>query len=684
MKSSLAQVFRDLAKGQTSCDRIFSHRTTVRRIADELGNTLSADSVLVVSPYDEHFGHNELTSTLLVNQDLRIEYEQLLRDINTAEEDLIQKLKQSSKSRKDLRDEIVMAFNAKPNGLVSALHTIRQTIVSQGCPDLSFVDYDTLFDDKVLEFLRRPDVAATIDNYLRRFNALMESSQYFRKNTFTFHNAAAVAKTLADNGFFKAEHAIRLRAANAVEIHDAKELENLIAEEKAQLTADKQLQQTFSSLEKLITKNASVRALQTYVTDHPELLPMLSDIDNLRRMVWMAYCRQHEPQLIEVLERDQSARSRRAEIEIAASQQRTQWEEVIEIFNSRFFVPFTLEAQNRTAVVLGEHKLISLGFSFTDAGGTAQVDKPKLLSALSTGEKKALYILNVIFEIETRIKTGRETLIVVDDIADSFDYRNKYAIIQYLNDIAQRPNFKQVILTHNFDFFRTLESRFVAYSHCLIAFKDPTGIVLKRAAGIKNVFVNDWKSNFFVDTMKRIASIPFIRNLVEYTSGEASPDYHKLTSLLHWKTDTTGITLADLDVIFNNVFHQNGASSDPTRRVHEMITELAGQCLTSPSGINFENKIVLAIATRLAAERFMIRLIKDSKFCATIGHNQTVKLLRRFKRDNLGTAEIQKTLDSVVLMTPENIHLNSFMYEPILDMSDEHLRRLYDEVRQLR
>ena len=34
-------------------------------------------------------------------------------------------------------------------------------------------------------------------------------------------------------------------------------------------------------------------------------------------------------------------------------------------------------------------------------------------------------------------------------------------------------------------------------------------------------------------------------------------------------------------------------------------------------------------------------------------------------------------------MTPENIHLNSFMYEPILDMSDDHLRVLYEEVSSL-
>ena len=31
-------------------------------------------------------------------------------------------------------------------------------------------------------------------------------------------------------------------------------------------------------------------------------------------------------------------------------------------------------------------------------------------------------------------------------------------------------------------------------------------------------------------------------------------------------------------------------------------------------------------------------------------------------------------------MTPENIHLNAFMYEPIPDMSDDSLKALYSEV----
>ena len=34
-------------------------------------------------------------------------------------------------------------------------------------------------------------------------------------------------------------------------------------------------------------------------------------------------------------------------------------------------------------------------------------------------------------------------------------------------------------------------------------------------------------------------------------------------------------------------------------------------------------------------------------------------------------------------MTPENIHLNSFMYEPILDLSDYHLRDLYQKLENI-
>src|SRR5437899_8739755 len=135
----------------------------------------------------------------------------------------------------------------------------------------------------------------------------------------------------------------------------------------------------------------------------------------------------------------------------------------------------------------------SLGLTLEDGADSAPINKSALIDVLSTGEKKALYVLNIIFEIQARVKAGQETLLVVDDIADSFDYKNKYAIIQYLQDIADEQCFKQILLTHNFDFFRTVNSRFVRYSHCLMVQRTTTGIALVPAVGIRNIFLNDWK-----------------------------------------------------------------------------------------------------------------------------------------------------------------------------------------------
>ncbi len=67
----------------------------------------------------------------------------------------------------------------------------------------------------------------------------------------------------------------------------------------------------------------------------------------------------------------------------------------------------------------------------------------------------------------------------------------------------------------------------------------------------------------------------------------------------------------------------------------------------------------------------------------TINGNKTTKLFELFKEEFSGEKDSIKILEQVNLMTPENIHLNSFMYEPILDMSDFHLKDLYSNVSNL-
>jgi len=683
MKSSFAQVFKDIAENVASRDRIFTTRVSERNVTDEAGNALPVDTVMVIRPYAEEFGHSEKTSTLLVNATLRKEYEQIHGEIDKAKERLLKALKKQSSSKKDIESELSLAFTASEDQFQRALFRVKHELESQADAPFADVKYDIIFDEKVNAFLETPEARAALESYIRKYNELLAASTYFRRGIFNYYNASSVAKSLADNGFFSAKHTVSLNADTSLQIKSEKELADLIAAEKESISTDPVLRQRFAAIEKLITKNANLRQFEEYIATREDLLPRLTNLGQLKEELWKSYLKANYDLYEEVLACYEATDKRKKAIEEEAARQRTQWEQVIEIFNSRFFVPFKLTAKNRVSVILGDEPMLTLSFSFKDGDDEIAVDKSALMQALSTGEKKALYILNIIFEVEARKKQQQQTLFVVDDIADSFDYRNKYAIIQYLREISEEPYFHQILLTHNFDFFRTVCTRFVGYGGCLMASKTATGISLRQASGVQNVFVKDWKKNFFSDAKKRIASIPFMRNLIEYTKGDTDKDYLALTALLHWKTETATLSHGDLDAIYHRLF--NGKKSGPKWKqpadpVVNSLAEEVQTCHVADDAVNFENKIVLSIAIRLAAEQFMIKELNDPAFVASIESNQTHKLFDRFRTKLADQTEAIERLQRVIIMTPENLHLNSFMYEPILDMSDEHLRKLHTDI----
>ena len=688
MKSSLAQTFRDIADSLPSKDRIFPARVCSRKITDENNVDLPKESVYVIRPYeDEDISHTEKTSTLLVDSKLRREYEELYIEIDKSKEIFLKALKKQSGSKKDLEKEISSSFTRSDDEFYPALMRVKDEVLSQKDAPFAGIQYDMIFDEKVLDFLRTKDVKTAIENYIKKYNELLSASTYFKKGTFNYYNAATIAKSLADNGFFDAKHSVNLNAEKRMEITSRKQLEELIAQEKEAISSDKVLRQKFADIEKLIQKNVTVRGLEAYLAEHEEILSELANIESFREKIWKSYFKEHFEFYNDLIDKYRAAEKRKEEIEEEARKQRTQWESVIDVFNSRFFVPFQLSAENRISVMLGQEQMLRLAFTFEDGTDKVSIERAALMQALSTGEKRAFYILNIIFEVEARKKAKQETVFVIDDIADSFDYKNKYAIIQYLKDIAEEPYFKQIILTHNFDFFRTINSRgLVSYSHCVMAMKNSDGIALDQATGIKNVFANDWKPKFYTHPKKKIASIPFIRNLIEFTKSEKDPDFIKLTSLLHWKSDSAGITQNDLDKIYNTVFCTTEKSPNGNNPVIDMIRHEADECLKTGAGdgINLENKVVLSIAIRMVAEKFMVDKINDVKFVANIESNQTFSLLAKFKELFPGDVGEIEIIQRVALMTPENIHLNSFMYEPIVDMSDEHLKKLYQEVLSLK
>jgi len=687
MKTSFARTLADLSAGLETKDHMFPDRVSSREVSDQNGHALDPSDVVVVLSYDEELGPTESTSTLLVNPELRKEYEGLRRDLVDSRDQLVLALKAQSGTKQDVAAIISRVFTQQEDNFFTALVRVAYEVEAQEEALFAELPYDLLFNTRLDAIVRSPALQSALVEYVTRLNELLDQSTFFNRNSFTFYNAANVTKSLGDNGFFAANHSLLLHGEESErEVTSHADLDALIGEEKRRITDDDSLRKKLDALEKALNKNEDTRKFFEFLSSHEELLPEFSNVDSFEQSVWKSYFKAHEDMFKHAVKCFKDTEDRRKAIELQAAAESTQWEKVIAIFNDRFFVPFRLTASNKQRVLLGQEKLLKLVFEFEEGGESTGVERDELLRVLSNGEKKALYILNVLFEMETRKAAGRETLFVIDDLADSFDYKNKYAIIQYLKEMADQTNFKLVLLTHNFDFFRTLRSRgVVGYDRCFMAQKGSSKILLTKAEAINNPFINDFKKRFFTHGMKRVACIPFVRNILEYTKGDQDADYLKLTSLLHWKDDTASITNADLDAIFADTFQEPAglkwaAASEP---VLGLLIEQADLALVADEGVNFENKIVLSIATRLLAESFMVKDLADPTFTNNILANQTQALFQAYRNRGLGTAEVRSTLDLVALMTPENIHVNSFMYEPIIDMSDASLRKLYADVKNL-
>ena len=186
MKSSLAQTFKDVADATASKDRIFPARVCIRKITDENNVELLKESVFVVLPYDDVFGHTEKTSTLLVDTKLRKEYEQLHIDIDKSEEMFLKALKEQSGSKKDLKKEISSTFTKSDDKFDRALIRVKEELLAQKDAPFADIRYDTIFDEKVLSFLGTKDFKTVIEDYVKKYNELLAASTYFRTGTFNY------------------------------------------------------------------------------------------------------------------------------------------------------------------------------------------------------------------------------------------------------------------------------------------------------------------------------------------------------------------------------------------------------------------------------------------------------------------------------------------------------------------
>ena len=678
MKTSLSRTFLDLSKNKDSSDLIHPARKTMREIKDENGVDLKPEQVFVIEPYKENFDA-ENASLLLVNQAIKEQYDNALTSIEAKKSELFKRLKQlSGLTGRTVTPEAELLSLFEGSSVYDLLDTLENEVSEKPDERLAVIVYERLFNEKALALLASGLISQQLNDYIEKYNELIESSPILSK-AFNHYHAKTINKNLSENGFFAAKHSINLfNGQTREEITSADDLDTRIEGEKTRILTDNGLSNKFEEIDKKLTTK-ELREFRDYLLDNKDVVAELGDYRRLQKNIWLAYLSTERESYMGFLKEYRIGKEIIKKSIDAARQEETEWEDVVRIFNERFNVPFTLEVSNQDDVILkGSRPEISFGFK-EDTQQPQPVDRRLLLEVLSQGERRALYILNILFEINVRRKQGRETLVIADDIADSFDYKNKYAIVEYLKDVSEMEKFSCVFLTHNFDFHRTISGRLnIERPNRLFAAKSGRNLCLKEEKYQKNPF-EFWKDKLD-DDRHVISLIPFVRNLAEYCARDN--EFDRLTSLLHIKADTASITIGDLENVYRAIINKpNLTLLNPKRAVIDVIQELADEISQeNDEEAELESKIILSIAIRLKAEDFMVSKIANQRFVDGITKNQTMRLLKRYRADYPDERDSIALMEQVNLMTPENIHLNSFMYEPILDMSPKHLKQLYAEV----
>ena len=761
MKTSFTKVFKAYQNSSAEDDikdLVFNEPSTHSISIN--GNHIDSHDIFTIGSLDERY-QSENISKLLLDITLQNDFFEvlelrflLLRELKVKTGLTIPNNAREINNISKLESKFLKDFGLSNNSFLDSL--LEACLPAANCLQ---IEYKDLFDNGASEkFIESANLQSFIDDFLHKTDEIYSTTKadgtlkysYLAKGGFSLGAFQELAKTAKNTKFLEGNNGFILDGESKDKDEFNAELQEVLGEIRES--------NEFKKITTELSKNKTGTFLLSKIESDPTLVIELKNITQFRKSFWSEYLEQiktsNDDNLFELLKTKYLALKSRITDDLLDG---TKWKEAVDIFNERFSMPFSMDIGNLENSIFGEAPIIEFKFykdgdKNNDSPANVFIkDKNSILESLSQGEKRALYLLNIIFDIEAIKQEVRnaeveipQKLLVIDDIADSFDYKNKYAIIEYLRDTAEfevipangpqgsgnevRP-FNLIVLTHNFDFYRTVSARLkVASSNKLHSEISGDEIKLEIEQYQEEPF-NAWKENLTAKNI--IALIPFVRNLIEYGKN-ISEHFMLLTHLLHKKNElpydkfgkrlkvidgnvVTGenndfvriydespetgdfvvkasenITFADIQSLYTDYL---GSSRFPPETLKKTIiseiTIVANNIQLNNSSLEY--KIILAIAIRLEAERFMIPKILSIPGITSwridkIERGQTANLIKSIKGNqrllNISN-ETLSVLDSVNVMTPENIHLNSFMYEPILDMGIGELKNLYDKTKAL-
>lgn len=548
-----------------------------------------------------------------------------------------------------------------------------------------------IFNEKTFKFFSVKKNKQLFQNYLNKYNELLESSTIISKN-FDKESFQKLQTTLEEIKFFEIGKITFLKSNQNFDKNE--ELTKIFDEDLAKIYNTEELKKIWNEIENKIIKNKGMIPLKNLLIHNNDLITLFNDYEKMLEAYILQMLHEKGDLIKELTEKILEYKR----LLLVLEDEIKIWENKFLNFKKMYSVPYNLEIKKIDGSILNQ-QIPTIKFNFiTNQGEKIEIEESKIWDYLSQGEKRTLYLLDVFYKIEEfQRKTNENKIIVFDDIIDSFDYKNKQTLIDYIVKL-EKDNFKLIILTHSFDFFRALNIKLKAVKSMIMKKELKTNQkTQKKFMHQQLIGYEDGDIFSFINKNKRIeedigylfVNIVLGRQLAKYTNKN---NYNKyFINCLHMKKQTSNIKMQNVYQKICKFFSFKETIIIYTHEFYlDALDNYCEKLILSISMVglkeDLKNKICLSLAVRLNLEKYIIAELQKhpenkqiSKRINQIEENQTINLMQLYKdyyKDKNSTL-----FNTINIFTAETMHLNAFVFENLFDVDINILISLFKELK---
>lgn len=656
-KTSFAKVFKCIGNGEIESikDRICEKKSKIE-LLDENDNIINLSElknrIIVFSreleENDQKILENKDIAKLAISNEQKARYQEIENTIY----DIENKLNSICLEAKIKEEELLEVLGINSSNIVSNLKELCGLFSTYKEIDISNIDIKKINKKPYIQ-IDSEEFKKDISSYIEIVNDCMQNSGF--DEGFNILNYKELMNELKKTDYISKEKGRGLIFKNN-QYYDFAKFEESVEDEIKKINSDKEVISRSKKLVKDLGESQEAVLIQrNIINDNNYLKAVVSG----RKNILLNYLNKKGFDFDRNTTIINDIYDKYIDLVKDINESKNEFENAKEIFVERFKPIFEIEIQNLESSLSGV-SLPTIVFKHK-SNINKSMKENEIKEILSSGEKTTLRIIGFIAEYLT--KKEEDIIIILDDVIETFDYSNRYAFIEYIKEIVDEDKCV-IILTHNFDFYRTLKIKVGNLDNLSVYRKQDETVKLYKPGHINiEEVVNTNNINSF------ISSIPFVREAQKIIGADTT----KLVKCLHYQKETKTITFNEIYSEFNS----KGKIEYGEELYFDKLLELAKKISNSQlDNYDIKNKTILSIACRLLIEEKIVG--NDFSKLDGIGLNQTSQLRERNK-DKFGK-EFLQILDRVLLSTADYIHVNSFMYEPLIDIDSNYLQALYKDI----